>query len=160
MPLLKGGRLIDDAWTFAADDAVLPPAGPVAVSLERWRRDRSALLDRGGPLGVRLGSAHSATEIADDLGRFDLVALHFPAFTDGRPYSVARRLRQRYGFGGEIRATGEVLVDQYGFLLDCGFDAFAVADAVDAAEWETAAERIGETYRQSWSAEPGRRAVA
>jgi uncharacterized protein (DUF934 family) len=65
-------------------------------------------------------------EIADDLEHFQVIALNFPAFTDGRHYSSARLLRDRYGYKGEMRAIGDVLRDQLFYMRRCGFDAFAV----------------------------------
>ena len=83
-------------------------------------------------MGIRLDSDEAPEEIADDLGRFDLVALNFPNFNDGRPFSHARLLRERYGFKGEIRATGDVLQDQLFFMLRCGFDAFELREDKNA----------------------------
>ena len=59
-----------------------------------------------------------------DVARLDLIALHFPKFSDGRAYSQARLLRERLGYQGELRATGGVLQDQLPFMLRCGFDSF------------------------------------
>lgn len=134
MPLIKNGRLADDPWMALADDAPLPPTGPVIVSLSRFRAERDRLLSRGAPLGVQLKSAELAAEIGADAARLDLVAIEFPTFRDGRGYSTARLLRERWGFAGELRAVGNVLRDQLLFMDRCGFDAFEVenADAVEA----------------------------
>jgi len=108
---------------------------PVIVDLARWRADCDALIDRAGPVGERLASAELAEEIAEDIGHLDLVALEFPMFKDGRAYSTARLLRERYGFTGELRAVGNVLRDQFLFMHRCGFDAYEVADEEEAAAW-------------------------
>src|SRR3546814_6520329 len=96
--------------------------------------DLERLRGHNGRLGLRLKSDQSPAGIAEDLGHFQLVALEFPRFGDGRAYSYARLLRERYGFKGELRAVGNVLRDQLLFMLRCGFDAFEVANenAVDA----------------------------
>jgi uncharacterized protein (DUF934 family) len=147
MPLISNGRLADDSWAAVADDEALPATGPVIVSLDRWQADRDALLARGGLLGVRLASHQLAAEIAADLAHFDLVALEFPTFRDGRAYSTARLLRERYGFAGELRAVGNVLCDQFMFMHRCGFDAFEVADDRQAEAWHKAMNEISVWYQ-------------
>jgi uncharacterized protein (DUF934 family) len=151
MPLIKHDGLTDDPWVSLDDDAGLPGNAPIIVSLERWRAERDALIRRGGKLGIRLAADQSPDEIAGDLDRFEVVALHFPKFTDGRAYSTARLLRERYGFKGEVRATGQVLRDQLLFMWRCGFDAFEVAgglsdtDALDG--WRKAMGELGVSYQ-------------
>lgn len=142
MPLLKNGAIVDDPWVHVADDAALPAGGAVIVGLRRWRDAKVELTARGFPVGVKLTSEQTPGEIADDLAEIDLVALEFPAFTDGRPYSNARRLRERHGFAGELRAVGDILRDQYALLARCGFDAFEVAPGETAADWRAAISAI------------------
>ena len=151
MPLIKHDGLADDPWVSLGDDDVLPGNAPIIVSVERWRAERDVLVGRGGALGIRLAAEDSPAEIAADLERFQLVALDFPKFTDGRAYSTARLLRERYGFKGEVRATGQVLRDQLLFMWRCGFDAFEVAGKnadEDALEgWRTAMGELGVSYQ-------------
>jgi uncharacterized protein (DUF934 family) len=128
MPLIKDGRVIPDPWIPVGDDAPLPATGAVIVTLPRFRAETQALWGRGAPLGVRLKSGELAHEIGADAGQLGLIALEFQTFRDGRPYSTARLLRQRWGFTGELRAVGDVLRDQLLFMHRCGFDAFEVAD--------------------------------
>jgi uncharacterized protein (DUF934 family) len=106
MPLIKDGKLVDDPWVALADDAPLPPADPVIVTLDRWRAERGELGQPGRALGIRLRSDESPAEIAEDLQHFALIALEFPVFRDGRAYSYARLLRERYGYAAELRAVG------------------------------------------------------
>ena len=131
MPLIKDDRLIDDPWTAAPDEGPLPVEERIIVSLERWQTARAELLARNGRLGIRLKSDQPPALIADDLASFDLVALEFPGFKDGRSYSYARLLRERYGFTGELRAVGQVLRDQLLFMNRCGFDSFEVANWIN-----------------------------
>ncbi|MBL8708826.1 MAG: DUF934 domain-containing protein [Rhodospirillaceae bacterium] len=105
-----------------ADDQPLPENAKVIVSVERWRSEGERLRQLNGALGVFLKSDQSPLLIADDLHRLSLVALEFPKFTDGRAFSYARILRDRLGYKGEIRAVGQVLRDQYVFMLRCGID--------------------------------------
>lgn len=132
MALIREGALVDDAYTHLDDEAAAPAKGPISVSWDRWLRDREALTAREGPLGVRLPNTIEPAEVAPDLGRFALIAIPFPRFTDGRGYSLARLLRERYGFAGELRAIGNVLRDQLFYLRRCGFDAFELEAGKDA----------------------------
>ncbi len=157
MPLLKFGRPIHDLWVTLGDDDPLLDA-PMIVSLARWQRDREALRGHNGALGIRLQPGQSPAEIADDLSRFGVVVLDFPVFKDGRPFSYARLLRDRYGFTGEIRAAGHVLRDQYQFLHRCGVDALEVSADVDEAtaadHWSQALAEIGVAYQPSTDGAP------
>lgn len=147
MPLLKDNRLIEDTWVAVGDDEPLPDGVPAIITLARWQRDQVHLWERNAPLGIRLEPGEAPHEIVEALDRFRLVALNFPTFTDGRAYSYARLLRERYGYKGELRAVGNVLKDQYGFMLRCGFDSFEVADGIDPAAWEKAARALGVVYQ-------------
>ena len=128
MALVKNGELVTSSFVDASAAEAIPPAGPVIVSLEQWQAHRDALLKRGTPLGIRLHSDQPPELIAADLQHFAVVALEFPKFRDGRAYSYARLLRERYGFKGELRAVGEVLLEQLFFMLRTGFDAFEIAE--------------------------------
>lgn len=139
MQLIKNGAFLADPWTHVADEDPLPE-GPAIVSLERWRKEQNELVARGRPLGIRLKSGEEPALIAADLDKFDVVALEFPAYRNGRAYSYARLLRERYGYKGEVRAVGAVLRDQFYFLVRCGFDALEVRDNITP---EIYAESVG-----------------
>lgn len=124
MPLVKAGTILADPWRRLADDEAVPGDGPVAVGFKRWTAERAALRGRSAPLGIALANTDPAAELAPDLDRLGVVMLHFPKFIDGRAYSQARLLRERFGYRGELRATGEVLRDELFFMARCGFDAF------------------------------------
>jgi uncharacterized protein (DUF934 family) len=145
MPLLKNGQVVADTWTLLPEGAA--PEGDVIVSLERWQADRETLRAHNGRLGLRLKSDQSPAELAEDLDRFDLIALEFPRFGDGRAYSYARLLRERHGFAGELRAVGNVLRDQLFFMVRCGFDSFEVADDKAVAGWQEALSEISVLYQ-------------
>lgn len=146
MPLIKEGVLAEDSWQALADEDELVE-GPIVVTLDRWQSERETLLARNTPIGVRLKSDQTPALLADDLDRFAVVALEFPKFNDGRAYSYARLLRDRYGFKGEVRAVGNVLRDQFLLMQRCGFDAFEVANEAAAAAWEKAISEISVTYQ-------------
>ena len=147
MALIVEGKLVEDRWIALGDEAPLPGGDPIIVSLVRWRTERDELVGRGGPLGIRLHSDESPAQIADDLKHFELVALEFPAFRDGRAYSYARLLRERYGFGGEVRAVGDVLLEQLLFMHRCGFNAFEISSEHPVDDWVTATSEIGVWYQ-------------
>jgi uncharacterized protein (DUF934 family) len=155
MPLLKDGAIIDDRWRHLADDDPLPGTDAVIVSLARWRADR-ALAGRPGPLGLALKNSEPVQPLASELHRFELIALEFPKFTDGRAYSQARLLRERLGFAGELRATGQVLPDQLLFMQRCGFDAFEIAKGDPLAAWRRALASFSVFYQPAGD---GRRSV-
>jgi uncharacterized protein (DUF934 family) len=148
MPLVKHDAVVEDRWIRLDDDAPLVD-GPVIVSLERWLEERDELARRNGPLGIVLTGAETPEQIVDDLDRFALICLDFPRFTDGRAYSHARKLRQRYGFTGELRAVGNVLRDQFLFMQRCGFDAFEVAPGTALEDWMRATREISVAYQSA-----------
>ncbi len=122
--LIKDGAIVEDRWTHLDDAVPVPAEGDVIVSLARWMRDRATLAGRNGGIGVRLGGADSPSVLKDDLARLGVIALAFDTFKDGRAFSHARLLRERYRYTGELRAVGDVLRDQLFFMRRCGIDAF------------------------------------
>ena len=127
--IIKNGQVIDETWHLLPKDATLDGLSncdDLIVPLALWVEHSHALKARDGGLGVWLDAGEEIEEIADDLSHFQVIALNFPAFTDGRHSSTAYLLRQRYGYQGEVRAIGDVLRDQLNFMKRCGFDAFAV----------------------------------
>jgi len=129
MPLWRRGGFAEDGWAFLADDAPAPADGAIVVSLKRWLAERAALVSRAEPVGVALEAGADAQAHLADLAGRPLVALAFAKFADGRSFSYARMLRDRYGFHGELRATGDVLIDEIPLMLRCGFDSFDVTNA-------------------------------
>src|SRR3990172_6903375 len=120
-------QIVDDGWQLVADDLDLP-GGDVIVSFARWQKERDQLLARAGRLGLKVNGDTPVSAIVDDLPHLDLIALEFPKFGDGRCFSHARLLRERYGYAGELRAVGDVLRDQLYFMRRCGIDSFAVRE--------------------------------
>ena len=135
--LIKNGEVINDSWHLLDKDATLeglPNSDSIIVPLALWLEHSHALKARDGGLGVWLDSDEEVESIADDLSQFQVVALNFPVFSDGRNYSNARLLRDRYQYQGEVRAIGDVLRDQLFFMQRCGFDAFALRADRNAEE--------------------------
>lgn len=126
MALYRHGAFVVDDWVFPAAETAVPTSGKVAVDKTRFLADRDALLGRNGGLGLVLVAGDTLAGIERDLGRFELIMLRFLRYADGRPYSLARALRDTHGYRGELRAGGDVLRDQVVFLLRAGFDSLEV----------------------------------
>ncbi len=128
MPLWRREGFTQDKWAFLGDDAPVPSEGAIVVSLKRWLSERDSFLARSGPVGVAVEAGADAQAHLPDLADRPLVALAFDKFADGRSFSYARILRDRFGFGGELRAIGDVLIDEIPLMLRCGFDSFEVTN--------------------------------
>jgi len=147
MPLVKGNTVVADDFVHLADDAPLPADGAVLLPAERFLADPKAALTRGGRTGVIWPNNRDVEELLPYLDGLAAVALVFPVFRDGRAYSQARLLRERYKFKGELRATGQVLRDQFMFMLRAGFDAFEVKKDSDAQVFAEVARRFSVFYQ-------------
>jgi uncharacterized protein (DUF934 family) len=152
--IIKNRQVATNNWQLlrpGADKSLpaVPPAGDVIVPLAQWLAQRDVLLARDGRLGVWLTNTEDPAVIAGDLNHFDLVAVDFPHFTDGRGYSVARLLRERYGWKGELRAIGDVIRDVVFYLSRCGFDAFDLKAGEDAQAALSAFGDFSEAYQTS-----------
>jgi uncharacterized protein (DUF934 family) len=147
MRLVKAGRIVEDRFVRVGDDAPVPDGAPVIVPAARFIAEADAFARRDAAVGIIWPNSRKVAELAPHLDRLALVALVFPTFKDGRAFSQARLIRERYGFGGELRATGQVLRDQFLFLLRAGFDAFEVTKDADAAAFAQAERRYSVFYQ-------------
>ena len=146
--LIKNKELVtNDPWQVIDNDAEVKDFS--IVSLGRWQAEREALLPlaQAGKLGVWLDSIETVDLIENDCQMFALIALNFPVFTDGRAYSGARLLRERHFFTGELRAIGDVLVDQVYLLNRIGFDALALRDDQDVERALHSFKPFSQTYQ-------------
>jgi len=123
MKIIKDKQIIEDSWTHVADSDEIT-SGDITVSLSRWKKEKAELNNHQGNIGIRISPADTVEDIATDLKNMKLVAVEFPAFTDGRAFSHARLLRSRYGYEGEIRAIGNYMPDQVFYLTRVGVNAF------------------------------------
>ena len=147
MPLVKGGKITADPLIHVADDADIPGEGAILISAARFLEDAEALSLRAGRTAVIWPNNRDVDDLVPYLGRLAAVALVFPTFRDGRAYSQARLLRERHGFKGELRATGQVLRDQFVFMLRAGFDAFEVKKQSDAEAFAATVKRYSVFYQ-------------
>lgn len=155
MALLDGNRIVADRFVAVADDEALPDGTPVLVSLERWKAERESLLGRNTELAVRLKSEQPAEELAGDLDRISLVAVEFFKYRDGRGFTTARELRERFAYKGDIRALGHVIADQYAFLRRCGFSQVEIADTAKVETWVAALDQITIAYQPDFDSGRG-----
>jgi uncharacterized protein (DUF934 family) len=144
----EGMAWVDDRFTDVADDEAAP-RGDVIVSLKRFLSEGEALQADGREVGVRIEAGEAVEDLAYDLPTIPVVALVFPKFRDGRAFSAAALLRERYGYKGEVRAVGDVLREQAMFMVRTGFDAFAPADASTPELWAAAAGRFRHVYQRA-----------
>jgi uncharacterized protein (DUF934 family) len=147
MPLVKGGKITNDTLVHLADDAAVPESGDILVSSARFLQDTEALLRRPGKIGVIWPNSRDVDDLVPYLDRVAAVALIFPTFRDGRAYSQARLLHERFNYRGELRATGQVLRDQFVFMLRAGFDAFEVKKQSDAEAFTQTVKRYSVFYQ-------------
>ena len=128
----ESGFVTDDPWIIETDDVQAGSNEKAILGLDAFL----ARTDETG-LGVLINPADDVRKLDGHQGRIALVAVSFPAFSDGRAFSHASLLRSRLGFTGEVRAVGDVLIDQIPLMLRCGIDSFAVSNA-------TALKRLAE----------------
>jgi uncharacterized protein (DUF934 family) len=147
MPLVKGGKITDDILVPVADGAEAPAQGGLLVSAARFLENPEALLARSDKIGVIWPNNRDVDDLVPYLDRIGAVALVFPTFRDGRAYSQARILRERFLYRGELRATGQVLRDQFVFMLRAGFDAFEVKKQADAEAFAQTVQRYSVFYQ-------------
>ena len=146
---LQNGRpaWVEDAFLAVVEEEPTPGQGAVLMPLARFQVEGEALLAAGREVGVTLQAGEGVEAIAASLDRLALVALDFPKFRDGRQYSEATLLRERYGYAGEVRATGAVLREQGLFMVRCGFDAFVPADGSTPEDWAGVMGRYRHVYQ-------------
>ncbi len=135
--LIRNGEIVDDHWSVlkeATGPEVLTtvPGKNFIAPLKFWKFYGNELQDYYGEKALWLDSDEDVNDIGDLLNDMPIIALNFPVFSDGRAYSKARELREKFGYQGEIRAIGDVLRDQIYFMSRCGFDAFALRHDQDA----------------------------
>lgn len=148
--LLRNQRVEADDYSLLADDAALPAAGKLIVSYSRWQAERDALLASARVIGVKIPNTIDIAGVLPEIADRPLIALDFPAFPDGRAYSQARLLAERFAYKGELRATGRAVVrDQIGFMVRCGFTSFELREGQDPAACLAAIHEFSVAYQQA-----------
>jgi len=147
--LLKDNQIIDDSWLILDDSAETLPSGNILLSLEQWQQFSDQLSQHNGELGLWLEGNAEIDAVIDSLQQLSLIAIKFPKFVDGRGFSLARLLRERYNYNGELRAIGEFIRDQLYLLKRCGFNAFQLTEDQDLSEASKSLNDFSETYQVS-----------
>ena len=151
--LIKNGQIVDDPRSVVklaegqSAEAIALPGSPALLPLVAWLARRDEIIKSGIAHGVWLDAGEGPEAIAGDLEHFAVIGVNFPKFTDGRSYSTARLLRERYGFQGEIRAVGDVLQDQLYFMKRCGIDAYALREDKDLTAALASLNDFSESYQ-------------
>lgn len=154
--IIKNDRIVEDAWQILklaegeTAEAVALPETPTLFPLSVWQARKDELLARAATAGVWLDSSEGPEAIVGNLEQLAVIGVNFPKFADGRGYSTARLLRERYGFRGEIRAIGDVLHDQLFFMKRCGIDAYAVRADKDIESALAGLHDFSETYQAAF----------
>lgn len=153
MALISEGRFVEDSWRRLADEEALPKTGRVIVSLPRLEHALE-VLGTESALGVIVPNATEPSSLIQALPRLQLISISFPAFSDGRGFSLARLLR-RTGFKGELRASGRLVADQYAHAIGCGFDTIEIpddlADRQDEEQWRVARNAYSMSYQRGYT---------
>jgi len=151
--IIKNGQIVDDPWQIfriageQTAESIPLPDHPALLPLAVWLARRDEILAGKTQTGVWLDSSEGPEAIAGDLEHFVVIGVNFPKFTDGRGYSSARLLRERYSYRGEIRAIGDVLQDQLFYMKRCGIDAYALREDKDIAAALASLRDFSETYQ-------------
>lgn len=156
--LIDNKAVLADTWQTLtlgegeAAESIALPAADTVFPLAVWQARKAEILAAGRRVGLLLQPDERVEDIASDLAHFSLIAINFPKFVDGRGYSSASLLRQRYGYTGELRAVGDVLHDQLFFMRRVGFDSYALKDGKNAAyALEAGFSSFGDAYQGSTS---------
>ncbi|MEX2525861.1 MAG: DUF934 domain-containing protein [Gammaproteobacteria bacterium] len=156
MRVIKDNQIIEDGWqrleTVEEDQPL--PEGDIIIPFRYWIEHHNELPEREGQLAVCIDGEDETEEVARYLDHFPLIALDFPAFKDGRCYTHAHLLRERYHYEGELRAVGDVLRDQLFFMKRCGIDSFALRSDKEMEDALAAFNDFSVTYQTAADGAP------
>lgn len=153
MPLMRDAQFVPDTYVSVNDTDTLPDSGNIIVPLARIEEAKTRLQTNNARIGVHVPNNAKPELLKAHFKDVALISIAFPSFSDGRGFSIAKRLR-RQGFTGTLRATGPLIADQYAHAKACGFDEIAVADAIaarqDASQWQRGANAISLSYQRGY----------
>jgi uncharacterized protein (DUF934 family) len=144
---LKDGLVVDNSWQLVAADADTLTAGDILISVTYWQANQQQLADHSGNVGVWVDGHEEVEEFAGSIATVPVIAINFPKFVDGRGFSMARLLRERYGYIGEIRAIGQFIRDQLFMMQRCGFNAFQFDSEIDLAAASKSLSDFSDSYQ-------------
>lgn len=147
--IIKDGVIVDDTYTLIESQEQLDSAASdsdIIVPIELYLANKDQLASRSGNTGVAFEAEGGIDQVLTDLESISVIALDFPKFMDGRSYSYARELRQRHGYKGEVRATGDVLKDQLYAMAQVGFNSMVTREDLDIEIAVTALNDFEQSY--------------
>ena len=147
--ILKNTEVVSDNWILLDETAESLPTGNVLLSYEQWQNLTDQLSNHSGSLGVWLEGHAEIEQIIEPLLDLPLIAINFPKFADGRGFSSARLIRERYNYSGELRAIGGFIRDQLYLLKRCGFNAFQFSDENELSDAAESLKDFSENYQVS-----------
>ncbi len=154
MPLMRNESFVTDSYRHLADDEALPASGDMIIPLTRLEEATRHLASSQGKLGIHVPNTVKPASLTPHFNEVALISVAFPAFNDGRGFSIARRLR-RNGFTGTLRATGPLIADQYAYAKACGFDEIDLPEGLAARQgadqWKKGASAISLSYQRGYS---------
>jgi uncharacterized protein (DUF934 family) len=148
--IIRNGKITEDDWqTIAKDVTDIPVQANLILPVAVWHKEREALGNRKD-IGIWFDSEDlPANDWTSYLQALPLIAVNFPVFSDGRGFSIARLLRERYHYKGELRAIGYVLRDQLCFMKRCGFNSFQLPENTDLTAALESLDDFSEYYQTS-----------
>jgi uncharacterized protein (DUF934 family) len=144
---LKDGLVVDNSWQLVATDVETLPTGDILVPVAYWQANQQQLADHSGNVGVWVDGHEEVEEFASSIATVPVIAINFLKFVDGRGFSMARLLRERFGYIGEIRAIGQFIRDQLFMMQRCGFNAFQFDLEIDLAAASKSLSDFSDSYQ-------------
>jgi uncharacterized protein (DUF934 family) len=147
--ILKDTLVVSDNWILLDENADSIPAGDILLSYQQWQNFADQLSNHSGSIGIWLDGHAEIEQIIEPLLDLPLIAINFPKFADGRGFSAARLIRERYNYSGELRAIGGFIRDQLYLLKRCGFNAFQFSDENELSDAAQSLKDFSENYQVS-----------
>jgi uncharacterized protein (DUF934 family) len=147
--ILKDTLVVSDNWMLVDENADSIPAGDILLSYQQWQNFADQLSNHSGSIGIWLDGHAEIEQIIEPLLNLPLIAINFPKFADGRGFSAARLIRERYNYSGELRAIGGFIRDQLYLLKRCGFNAFQFSDENELSDAAQSLKDFSENYQVS-----------
>lgn len=147
--LINQSATLEDNWTFFEKPELPIAAGKIIIPASQWLENKDALAGRAD-IGIWLDSDAEIDLYIKEITNLPLIAINFPAFANGRGYSLARLIKERTEFKGELRAIGDVLLDQLFFMKRCGFDTFLLKEGLSAEKALEYLETFSDPYQLAY----------
>jgi uncharacterized protein (DUF934 family) len=144
---LKDGAVVDNSWQQVSADNESLPQGDILVPVSQWQEQQNTLASHVGAVGVWIDSHEEIEGFVESIIDLPVIAINFPKFADGRGFSIARLLRERYGYQGEIRAVGQIIRDQLFLMQRCGFNGFVFDADIDLVEASKSLQDFSDAYQ-------------